>query len=184
MEGDQGFDREALAKMIEEKFATGLAQFSKEQEDRAYKADQDRQAQEQMREQQETARVAAEKDAFGSMVNPYIQPAVQALGFENQATRDYVDFYMGNPDAAPRKSDVEAKFQELARIGKPLPRGDIYAWYVGQDKLKVDREEATKRAMAASTMDGGNGRTGTPTIVDPYSLPVTELEAALGNRLF
>ena len=177
--------QDSLAKMIEERFSAGLSDFARTQDERAAAREQQRQEEEAARQQQEQLRQQQEKDGFGQMVQPYITPAFQAVAVQNQVTQDFVDFYLSHPEFVSRKQEIEAKFQMVQKqLGRPLPRLDIIKHIVGEERLKVDQEEANKRAQEALVLGGGSGLNRQVTERDPYSMTLAELEESLAGKYF
>ena len=165
-----GIDQSALAALMDERFRAGLQTFW-----------QDQQRQQQSQEQQRAAQQAAQQDTFGQLVQPYVAPAVQALQFQNNATRDYVDFYTSHPEASVRKAEVEQKFNEMASQGRAIPRDDINTWMVGREQIKRDREEAAEAALKASTLQAGSAQRGNLINKDPREMSRDELMTFLGE---
>lgn len=184
-EQSNGIDMNALATLIDQRFQAHTQQFIESQRAENQRIEQERQQQEQQRQQLELARQQAEQDTFGTMVRQSVQPLASNLGFQAQETRDYVDFYLGNPQAAKYKDQVEAKFAEIVRSGRqPIPRSDILRWLVGTETLQRNEQEAAQTAAQSSVMGGGQGHQTNVTPRDPYSMTPDELEAALAGREF
>jgi hypothetical protein len=163
-------DEGRLAALMDERFKANLTTFYQDQQNQQAALEQQRAAQEQ-----------AQKDTFGQLVQPYVAPVAQALQFQNNDTRDYVDFYTSHPDAMTRKAEIEQKFREMASSGRAIPRDDINTWIVGRESIKRDREEAAAAALKASTLQAGVGQRGALMNKDPREMTQEELSEFLAD---
>lgn len=145
---------------------------------------QQEQQQAQDAEAQRQVQERAQQDAFGQVLAPYLGPVAQNLKFQADDTKDYVKFYTENTEAIERRKLIEDKFEELAKIGRAMPREDINAWFVGREKMTKDREEAAQVALQASTVASGVGQREALTTKSPFDMTKQEMEEFLGRNTF
>lgn len=173
-------DMEKLSEIFDARMRDNLRVFAQEQT----QATQQQRQQDQAAEQQRLAQEKAQQDAFGQVLNPYLGPIAQQLNFKADDTKDYVQFYTGNPDAVNRREQVEAKFNELAQAGRAIPREDINAWFVGREKMAKDREAAAQAALQASTLNAGAGQREAMLSKSPYDMSKDEMLSFLKGTSF
>lgn len=174
-------DMEKLDAMFQERMKEGLKVYGEQQQ----RAQQEQLQQQQEQERQRVANEAAQKDAFGQVLAPYVMPPLQQVNFKADDTRDFVSFYMENPDALTRKAEIEKTFQDMVRAGQtPRPREDINAWIVGRETLAKSKEDAAQRALQASTVNAGAGGRQELLTKDPLEMTQDERRAFLANLSF
>lgn len=173
-------DMDKMNEMFAEKLKEGLKVFSQEQQ----QAQQQQQQQAQDAERQRAEQEKYQQDAFAQVIAPHIVPPLQAVKFQADDTKDFVKFYTENPVPTQRRDLIEAKFQELAKVGRAMPREDINAWFEGRDKLTKDREAAAQAALQASTVSAGVGQRETLQTKSPFDMTKQEMEEFLGRNTF
>jgi len=99
------------------------------------------------------------------LISPFVDPGINEAKLTAADARDYVDFYNSNDVEVTYKQQVEETFNELKKMGRPLPRTDIMNYLVGKeyradpDKFTAKQSERKKaqldRAITASDFGSG-----------------------------
>jgi len=121
---------------------------------------------------------ARQQEEVARIINPVVQPQLQAIDLRARASEDYTQFYGQNPDAFEYQGEIEKLFQEAIRNGRPMARQVIADYIQGRDyRTDPVKFRETDRARhdrqlerARSAADIGAGATG-----------MHRLEAGLGS---
>jgi len=73
------------------------------------------------------------KEQLGQLINPFVEPQLNEARLTSADAKDYVQFYMNNPDAKEYHDDVEKTFTALVRAGRPISRADILKHKLGEE---------------------------------------------------
>lgn len=73
------------------------------------------------------------KEQLGQLINPFVEPALNEARLTSSDAKDYVQFYMHNPDAKEYHDDVEKTFTALVKAGRPISRTDILKHKLGEE---------------------------------------------------
>lgn len=72
-------------------------------------------------------------EQLGQLINPFVEPALNEARLTSSDAKDYVQFYMHNPDAKEYHDDVEKTFTALVKAGRPISRADILKHKLGEE---------------------------------------------------
>lgn len=99
------------------------------------------------------------KEQLGQLINPFIEPGLAEARLTSSDAKDYVHFYMNNPNAKEYHDDVEKTFTALVKAGRPISRNDILKHKLGEEyqadpgkfveKQTVRQKEQLARAEVA-----------------------------------
>jgi hypothetical protein len=122
--------------------------------------------------------VAQQYAEVAKIINPVVQPQLQAIDLRARASEDYTQFYGRNPEAFEVQDEIEKLFNEAIQNGRPMARQVIADYIIGRDyrtdpvKFRETEKARNERQLerARSAADIGAGATG-----------MHRLEAGLGT---
>lgn len=135
-------------------------------------------------------------DQLGQLINPFVEPALNEARLTSSDAKDYVQFYMHNPDAKEYHDDVEKTFTALVKAGRPISRADILKHKLGEeyqtDPAKFVEKQTTKHKeqlqRAEAAVDFGtaalNKAKSDGTFVNFDSKSLEDMEKALEGITF
>lgn len=171
-------DVEALASQVGEKLRGDLASF----------------IQQQQREPEPVHQPGPEplRDPLGDMLRQHIAPDLAAANLKAEAAADKADFYASHADLdASERAEIEDLFNKQIKLGRPMPRADLFNWWQGKNVDKViekrakAREADLNRAAAAQTVgDSAGTRTAPGPTKSAYDMTDDELGKAVTGMSF
>lgn len=133
-------------------------------------------------------------DPVAQTIAPYIAPLAQQMNLRVQAAEDKGDFYLGHPEAADFKGEVESMFNQLMTQGRPMEREAVWYYFKGRnEKLFADRAAAQAKESLSNAARGGMSVGGSDmarpggAAVDMstfHSLPLEKKRELIGNTPF